>query len=119
MSKKKEFKPTYRVFTNNTSIVKVGCSYAGRMYYGIATCNPEDEFDFNFGYELAKLRCDRIICSEKVKRSQDKLDSYTRYYNYFKSCMEDEAKYLDSQKDAYLMSEFELDKFLNGGSDVD
>ena len=114
---KKGFQPKYRVFSNNTNLVRVGCSYAGKKYYGTAICSPEDEFDFDFGVRLAKLRCDRTIYYEKVKRSQEKLKTYTFYSEYFKKCMEDEQKYLDMQKNAALEAEVELDKLLNGVED--
>lgn len=93
MSKKKEFVPHYKAFTNNENIVKVGCSYAGQMYYGIAKCSPEDTFDYDFGYRLAKARCDFAICTAKVKRSQDKIDVYRYYVEKFSAMLEDELKY--------------------------
>ena len=90
---KKYFEPHYKVFSNNTNYVKVGCSYAGKMYYGVAKCAPEDKFDYNFGYRLAKARCDYAICYAKMKRSQDKIDFYRHYAEKFQVLLESEIKY--------------------------
>lgn len=93
MSKKKEFTPKYRIFSNYKDLVKVGCSYAGKMYYGIAKCSPEDEFDLEFGYRLAKARCDYAICTTKMRRSQEKLDMYRYYAEMFLKYVKDEEEY--------------------------
>lgn len=93
MSKKREFTPKYIHFTNNKDLVKVGCSYAGKMYYGLAKCSPEDEFDIQKGYNLAKARCDVAIYQAKVKRSHDKIISYGQAVNYWDSLLKSELKY--------------------------
>lgn len=93
MSKKKEFIPNYKTFTNDKNLVKVGCSYAGKMYYGIAKCAPEDTFDYDFGYRLAKARCDFAICTAKLSRSQSKIDMYRGWATTANEMLEDELKY--------------------------
>lgn len=90
---KKPFTPHYRVFTNNHDFVKVGCSYAGKMYYGVAKCAPEDTFNLVFGYRLAKARCDYAICTAKLRRSHDKLDLYRYYAEKFAAMVNDEEIY--------------------------
>lgn len=93
MGKKKTFEPHYRVFTNNTNLVKVGCSYAGRMYYGEAKCAPEDTFDYDFGYKLAKARCDYAICTAKMLRSQELLSEYRTILSTVSQWVRDEEEY--------------------------
>lgn len=108
MGKKKTFEPHYRVFTNNTNLVKVGCSYAGKMYYGIAKCAPEDTFDYDFGYRLAKARCDYAICTVKMKCSQEKLDMYRYYAEMFLMFVEDEEEYEKKLHEQWLKAGEEL-----------
>lgn len=108
MSKNKKFTPHYQVFTNNKDLVKVGCSYAGKMYYGIAKCSPEDQFDYGFGVELAKARCDTAISWAKVVRSQQKIDVYRACVERFKKMLEDEMSYEVSLNKKYLEALSEL-----------
>lgn len=105
---KKDFEPHYRVFTNNKDFVKVGCSYAGKMYYGVARCNPEDQFDYGFGVELAKARCDTAISWAKVARSQQKIDVYRACVERFKKMLEDEIAYENKLHKKYLEAFEEL-----------
>ena len=90
---KKNFEPHYKVFSNNTNYVKVGCSYAGKMIYGDAKCSPEDEFDFQFGYRLAKARCDMNIATAKLARCHQKIDVYRFYAELYAKMLEDEELY--------------------------
>lgn len=110
MSKKKDFIPRYVAFSNYTNLVKVGCSYAGKMYYGIAKCAPEDEFNFEFGYRLAKARCDYAICTAKMKRSQEKLDMYRYYAEMLLTFVEDEEEYEKKLHEQWLKAGEELTK---------
>ena len=90
---KKDFEPHYRIFTNHKDFVKVGCTYAGKMYYGVAKCAPEDTFNFVFGYKLAKARCDFKICSLKMERSHEKLTLYKYYRDQWALIYDDECSY--------------------------
>ena len=90
---KKPFEPHYRVFTNNTNFVKVGCTYAGKMYYGVAICAPEDTFSYDYGYKLAKARCDYKINTAKMRRSQNKISMYKYYRDLFCDLMDSEILY--------------------------
>lgn len=59
----------YRIYTNDTDKVVVASTYAGKVVRGTAKCNPEDKFDYDFGVELARLRCDRKIAKKRYKRA--------------------------------------------------
>lgn len=109
MSKNKEFTPHYKVFTNNTNLVKVGCSYAGKMYYGIAKCSPEDEFDYETGLALAKARCDVNICWAKLNRSHEKIRVYEYCFNKFQQMLQDERVYEMKLHKQYLDAYSELE----------
>lgn len=108
MSKNKNFTPHYRVFTNNKDLVKVGCSYAGKMYYGIAKCSPEDQFDYGFGVELAKARCDVAISWAKVSRSQEKIDVYRACIERLQKMLEEEMSYETALNKKYFEAFSEL-----------
>lgn len=110
MSKKKNFIPHYKVFTNTTNFVKVGCTYAGKMYYGVAMCSPEDTFDYEYGYRLAKARCDYRINTAKMKRSQEKIDMYRYYADKFSTMLKDELSYEHKLHVKWLESMAELDE---------
>ena len=108
----KNFVPKYKVFTNNKNIVKVGCSDAGQMYYGIARCNPEDEFDYEFGYKLAKLRCDEKIHYQKWIRSSEICDFYQNIVDEASYILEREYEYKTEHFDEYITDVEEIDKLL-------
>ena len=112
MSKKK-FEPNYKVFTNNRSLVKVGCSYAGEMYYGVAKCAPDDEFDYDIGYRLAKARCDMAIANAKLARCHMKIDVYSYYAELYAKALEDEEMYEMTLHNKWLEAFDELEAVHN------
>ena len=61
--------PNYKVFTDNKTFVKVGSTYAGKPVWGIAKCAPVDTFDYDYGYRLAKARCDVKVAKKRHDRA--------------------------------------------------
>lgn len=110
---KKDFEPHYVAFTNNHNLVKVGCSYAGKMYYGYSKCSEEDEFDYNFGYNLAKARCDLAIMKAKVKRSEEKAQYYSYCTDLYCKMEESEYNFLSSLKKKLDEANIKVDTLLN------
>lgn len=100
---KKNFEPHYKTFTNNKDFVKVGCSYAGKMYYGIAKCHPDDldKFNYEFGRNLAKARCDVLIQEAKLKRSREKIEIYRYFATTYYHLLNDEEIYERDLKAEY------------------
>lgn len=47
--------------------------YGGRPIKGVATCNPEDEFDMEKGKTLATVRCKRKVAKAKNRVASQKL----------------------------------------------
>ena len=111
---KKSFQPHYKVFTNSENFVKVGCSYAGRMYYGSAKCSPEDEFDYDFGYKLAKARCDRNIAAAKVMRSRNKIEYYRHSAEFFQNALESEIEFERKLYSQWLETYHDLETLSKG-----
>lgn len=90
MSKKKNFEPHYSMFTNNKNLVKIGCSHAGKVYYGIAKCAPEDEFNLEYGIKLAKARCDYQIMTVKLLHSQELISMWRKVVKEASKALEEE-----------------------------
>ena len=74
--------PTYKFYqynrvredgTSNVRIVAVS-SFAGRPVKGYADLHPLDEFDLNYGKELAAARCAEKIAAKRCKRAYSKVD---------------------------------------------
>lgn len=74
--------PTYKFYQYNhvradgsTSLRVVAVSsFAGRPVKGYADCHPHDEFDLEYGKELAAARCAEKIAAKRCKRAYNKVD---------------------------------------------
>lgn len=64
--------PTYRFYTAGNMVIAVS-SFAGSTVRGVAKCNPNDEFDLEYGKKLASARCAFKIASKRRKRANNKL----------------------------------------------
>ena len=58
-------------FYHNPDSGSVVCTtmYKGQMVRGIAKCDPEDEFNIDFGKKLAYLRCKAKFARKKFKHA--------------------------------------------------
>lgn len=63
------FEPRYKYFTNGKNLVVAVSRYAGKYVRGIAKCSDLDEFDFEVGKKLAKVRCDLKIAGLRTRRA--------------------------------------------------
>lgn len=59
-------------FYHNAENGTIVCTtlYKGQMVRGIAKCDPEDNFDIDFGKKLAYLRCKQKFARKKLKRAK-------------------------------------------------
>ena len=48
--------------------------YKGQIIRGVAKCNPEDEFDLEFGKDYAYLRCRQKFMLKKLNRAKKTKD---------------------------------------------
>ena len=63
----------YHFYTNNKDIVVCTSTYAGKVVRGIAKCSPEDKFDYEYGCNLAKARCDVKVGEKRLKNAKAQL----------------------------------------------
>lgn len=61
----------YRFIQTGNKVICIS-TYAKKVVKGIAKCSPNDEFDLEFGKELAKLRCDVKIADKRANRAAEK-----------------------------------------------
>lgn len=94
--------PNYKVYTDNATFVKVGSTYAGRKVYGIAKCAPDDEFDYNFGYRLAKARCDMKVAEKRYKRAKAKFALASKLMKQAEDLYDDTSCYLADSWATYM-----------------
>lgn len=97
--------PNYKVyvFMDEKGIVnvKVGSTYAGVPVWGIAKCAPEDTFDYKFGYDLAKARCDIKIAKKRYKRASQQVEDINQLVEEVKAYQTDKNEYLRTAEKEY------------------
>ena len=100
----------YRFIKTDNKIICLS-TYAKKPVRGIAKCSPTDDFDFEIGAKLAKLRCDTKVCEkrlnvarERYKESVDILNDALAYYD-------DMWRYYLDSLENYKETEIELKKF--------
>lgn len=79
---KKNFVPKYKYYTDDKRVVAVS-TYAKKNVRGVAVCNDDDVFDFDFGKKLAKIRCDRKINEKRLKYLNDRVEKFNALIDYF------------------------------------
>ena len=101
--------PNYKVFTytneKGLNVVKVGSTYAGKPVWGYATCAPEDNYDYDYGYRLAKARCDKKIAEKRLKASTEKMNMYYAYKMTIDSDYENACDYFTNSFKAKDLAE--------------
>lgn len=63
----------YHFYTNNENLVVCTSTYAGRVVRGVAKCSPDDVFDYEYGCQLAKARCDLKVAEKRIKNARNRL----------------------------------------------
>ena len=58
----------YKYYRANNKIICVS-TFAGKPVRGVAICSPNDEFDYDKGAELARLKCDAKIAEKRCDRA--------------------------------------------------
>lgn len=91
-------KHKYKYYRANNKIICVS-TFAGKPVRGVAVCSPNDNFDYDKGAELARLRCDVKIANKRCMRAAKKL---TEANNRFTEAQQ----YWDRMKD-YLLDSYE------------
>lgn len=102
----------YRYFTDEKSKVVAVSSYAGRPVRGIAKCNPDDEFDLEFGKELAAARCNAKIAKKRSDHAYKAYIEAIKALNMATRRFKKMEKYLIDAEDAEEAADNLLDSFL-------
>ena len=84
----------YKYYTDNKTIVIAISTYAGKEVKGIAKCSPSDNFDFEKGATLARLRCDLKIADKRINRAEKKLEEARKSYIEANRLVDDMHDYL-------------------------
>ena len=71
-----------------TNVVAAVRPYKGKTVRGVAKCAPNDEFDFEKGSHLAKLRCEQKIAKMRLQYHREDVDFYTRLLDRAKKNLE-------------------------------
>lgn len=53
---------------------------------GDAKCHKDDEFDVNFGMELARLRCERNIIKRNMNKNKHNVSKFNKKSKHFEKC---------------------------------
>ena len=108
--------PTYKFYqynrqradgTSNVRIVAVS-SFAGKPVKGYADLHPVDEFDINYGKELAAARCAEKIAAKRCKRAYNKVDEATAQVNAAMAHLQKMMQYEADAEAAYNVAAYTL-----------
>lgn len=67
----------FKFYKQGSAVIAVS-SYAGKTVRGIAKCNPNDEFNLDFGEDLAAARAKVKIEQKRMKHAQIQADQAKR-----------------------------------------
>ena len=109
--------PTYRFYqfdhvradgTKSVRIVAVS-SFAGKPVKGYADCHPNDDFDLEYGKELAAARCNEKIALKRAKRAYNKVDEALLQFAQAYAHLEKMWEYEHDAEDNYNAAVVELE----------
>ena len=113
--------PNYKVFTytneKGLNVVKVGSTYAGKPVWGYAVCAPGDEYDYDYGYTLAKARCDMKIAHKRFNRAKSQLNFHHRLLEAMEETYNNTLDYYEDSYRAKIDAQNTLITFFNRGQE--
>ena len=83
-------------------------SYGGKCVKGIAKCDPQDEFNIEYGKKLAAARCNEKVCHKRLRRAQQLHDCAYQFMKYWESEVQKYAKYEEDARTGYIYAYEEL-----------
>ena len=96
----------YKYATDGSNTVIAISTYAGKPVKGVAKCDPNDNFSYDYGQRLAKARCDVKIsrkryknANSKVKAAHEALIAAREYYSKMVEYEMDSFKAMDAAKE--------------------
>jgi hypothetical protein len=66
-------------------VVKATTIYGGKAIYAYAKCDPEDEFDLEFGTKIALKRLDIKIAQKRISNKKEDLKVYKHRLTYIEN----------------------------------
>lgn len=100
----------YKYVRDGDNTVIAISTYAGKTVKGIAKCEPNDKFSYDYGKKLAKARCDVKILKKRYKNADSKLKAAyetliaariaaRKYYNKMFNYKADAFKAMEAAKE--------------------
>lgn len=96
----------YKYATDSSNTVIAISTYAGKPVKGVAKCDPNDNFSYDYGKKLAKARCDVKIskkryknANSKVKAAHEALIAAREYYSKMVEYEMDSFRAMDAAKE--------------------
>lgn len=96
----------YKYATDSSNTVIAISTYAGKLVKGVAKCDPNDNFSYDYGRKLAKARCDAKISKKRYKNANNRLreahgalNAAREYYNKMVEYEMDSFKAMDAAKE--------------------
>lgn len=93
----------YKYIETGSNAVIAISTYAGKPVKGVAKCDPNDNFSYDYGRKLAKARCDAKIskkryknANSKVRAAHEALIAAREYYNKMVEYEMDSFKAMDA-----------------------
>lgn len=102
----------YKFFHTKNKCICVS-SYAGKPIRGIAKCAPGDEFDYEIGDKLARLRCDVKVMSARYNRAAKKFAEAEEAYLRAKRHYEKMEQYMNDSEDNLTDAEATFSDFMS------
>lgn len=97
----KERKVNYRIFTHANETVAVS-SFAGKPVRGVARCADGDNFDAEYGKNLAICRCDAKIARKRLKRATQKMRALQEYMEFVQKEYDKTMAYVTDAKSEFV-----------------
>ena len=93
--------------TYSTRIAAVS-SFAGKPVKGYADCHPNDQFDIEYGKNLAEARCAEKIAAKRCKRAYSKVDEALAQVNAALAHLEKMMRYEADAEASYNTAAYNL-----------
>ena len=102
----------YRYYIADRKVIAVS-TYAGKTVRGVAICASEDEFDLDFGKQLAAARCNEKVAAKRLARASSKYNNLLREYNKLLDKIAEAEDYYNNSYLAYNEAAQDVDQLVS------
>ena len=88
-------------------------TYAGKTVKGVAVCDPEDEYDFEYGKRLAAARCEEKVAQRRLRNAEAKYKEAKARLADSKDYVWKMGNYYSDSRVALAEAAVSLEKILN------